>query len=279
MLAEHWDALEGVAGAAYMPARSRTGRLATGTDLGEGSYGVALATSAPAIVLKLTTDPTEARFAAIALQAPQHPGVVRYLAAATLPTKLRGKTVYALWREAVAVTGVAALADLSPTVFGDVVNVLGALKMLMREPTRYLAKGPGTPRARLLALRAARTGAGARAARVDTPMNSYDAMRALEAAADPTAPAAAAGWALATFPRVADRLAGLPAMGLIGAALRSYAHEGIFLGDVHPGNVGTTPRGLVVFDPGQAILLEPKWARLFPPAPGSVATRGGSSTL
>lgn len=68
-------------------------------EFGCGSYGCVLPTLDPKIVLKVTSDETEAEFASKLSQSLVVPIVVNYKLAMSLPIKRQGRRVYLLWRE------------------------------------------------------------------------------------------------------------------------------------------------------------------------------------
>jgi hypothetical protein len=75
-----------------------------GAPLGCGHYGCVYATSAPDVVLKVSTDPTEVKFIdwAMALAAAEGgwpDGIVRYHKAVVLPSQFRGRPSALIWRE------------------------------------------------------------------------------------------------------------------------------------------------------------------------------------
>lgn len=75
-----------------------------GAPLGCGHYGCVYATSAPDIVLKISTDPTEVKFInwAMALAATERwwpDGIVKYHKTLVLPSQFRGRPSALIWRE------------------------------------------------------------------------------------------------------------------------------------------------------------------------------------
>jgi hypothetical protein len=69
------------------------------TELGCGAYGCVLPTYDPGIVLKVTTDDTEAEFAGELAGDLVEPICVDYVASAELASKHAGRPVFLLWRE------------------------------------------------------------------------------------------------------------------------------------------------------------------------------------
>lgn len=69
-------------------------------ELGCGHYGCVYPTKRKGVVLKLTSDPTEAWFVAVSKKAKlDTTGLVRYFDAAALPETYRGRPVFVIWRE------------------------------------------------------------------------------------------------------------------------------------------------------------------------------------
>jgi hypothetical protein len=73
--------------------------IARNKELGCGAYGCALPTLDPKIVLKVTTDSTEAEFAAKISPTLVVPICVKYEAAMMLPYEHQGRPIALLWRE------------------------------------------------------------------------------------------------------------------------------------------------------------------------------------
>jgi hypothetical protein len=104
-LADSWVTLEQEVPTQWMPKLDRT--LAKGKRLsaeipeyGCGAYGCVMPTNDPKIVLKLTTDDTEAQFAARLAKKLPVPIVTTYELVYHLPSaKRQGRDVYLLWRE------------------------------------------------------------------------------------------------------------------------------------------------------------------------------------
>lgn len=70
-------------------------------ELGCGAYGCVLRTAVPGVVLKITSDPTEALFVrALADRGLSGlMGITRYLGSSLLEGRRQGRALYALWRE------------------------------------------------------------------------------------------------------------------------------------------------------------------------------------
>lgn len=70
-------------------------------ELGCGAYGCVLRTAVPGVVLKITSDPTEATFVQVLKDRglANTPGITRYLGSSLLEGRRHGRALYALWRE------------------------------------------------------------------------------------------------------------------------------------------------------------------------------------
>lgn len=98
-LTEAWPALQA---SLAPPIVTKKGKKQHAEELGCGHYGCVLATSRPDVVLKVTTDPTEAAIVTLLLRHRdlQQDGIVRYLEVQKLPGERRGRALFAIWREA-----------------------------------------------------------------------------------------------------------------------------------------------------------------------------------
>jgi len=106
ILSKHLVKLEEEVPPRFLPkitkaAFSRGGRIsATMKEYGCGAYGCVLPTLDPSVVLKLTTDDTEAEFANDLAGKLTKPVVVKYHMTRELPDKYKGRKSYLLWRDA-----------------------------------------------------------------------------------------------------------------------------------------------------------------------------------
>ncbi len=110
VLASAYEAVAGRVPPAWLPklsdVRARGGVVsARMREYGCGAYGCVLPTLDPKIVLKLTTDSTEAEFAGELASTLVAPIVVQYHTVLRLATKHQGRTVYLLWRESAEAVG------------------------------------------------------------------------------------------------------------------------------------------------------------------------------
>jgi hypothetical protein len=106
ILSKHFVKLEEEVPPRFLPkitkaAFSRGGRIsATMKEYGCGAYGCVLPTLDPSVVLKLTTDDTEAEFANDLAGKLTKPVVVKYHMTRELPDKYKGRPSFLLWRDA-----------------------------------------------------------------------------------------------------------------------------------------------------------------------------------
>lgn len=105
ILANHYDLLEKKVPPAWMPqlhgvTARRNKLVASLTEYGCGAYGCVLATNDPLVVLKVTTDDTEAEFASTMANELVAPICVVYQMVIRLATQVSGSAVQLLWREA-----------------------------------------------------------------------------------------------------------------------------------------------------------------------------------
>lgn len=100
VLASYGHRLQLAMGSALMPVGQGPGHGVGFKEFGCGAYGCVLPTATNNIVLKITTDRSEARFATMLLRLPEMPeGIVRYFGAYALPVRHEGDSIYVLWRE------------------------------------------------------------------------------------------------------------------------------------------------------------------------------------
>jgi hypothetical protein len=105
ILKNHWDTLEKHIGKRMMPYRSAVKPLGL-AELGTGHYGTVFETKQPGVVMKVTSDPSEARFVVAALSLEKWPeGIVRYYDIVRIPETYRRRPVYVIWREEAVSTG------------------------------------------------------------------------------------------------------------------------------------------------------------------------------
>jgi hypothetical protein len=94
-----WDRVRGVVPEKWLP--TRAGRSAKKfEELGCGAFGCVMPTSDPEVVLKLTSDKSEAQFARIATEFDWVPGIVTYHKVVQVEgATYRRRPIYLLWRQ------------------------------------------------------------------------------------------------------------------------------------------------------------------------------------
>lgn len=127
-------------------------------EYGCGLYGCVMPTTSPYVVLKLTTDETEAKFAQYALdvweandETPEvWQGLVQYYGVVKLRTAKIGRTpIYALWREAA--DNIGFLADPETQELDrPFIDNLGWFKQSAQQVRAYLERSRNKPRSREL---------------------------------------------------------------------------------------------------------------------------------
>ena len=96
VISKSWDRIRGEVPEEWLPAGSKAGPL---KELGCGHYGCVLPTLDPNVVLKVTTDDTEAEFSDLAYTLVA-PICVTYHQTIKLDRKYQDRNVYLLWRDA-----------------------------------------------------------------------------------------------------------------------------------------------------------------------------------
>lgn len=104
ILSKHFVALEEQVPPQWLPKLTKPGTsrgklVASLKEYGCGAYGCVLPTLDPNVVLKLTTDDTEAQFAYEMAHTLSVPVVVKYHLTRALPDKYKGRQAYLLWRD------------------------------------------------------------------------------------------------------------------------------------------------------------------------------------
>lgn len=236
---------------------SRKGELVAKMDaLGCGAYGCVLPTNDPAVVLKITTDKSEVAFATQIL--PEAPaaaqeGVVVYEEAVPLSAKHRGHKVVALWRQAADHVGkildpkvtpargerkqLADLIDHEWSVAQVVLTTLLDARHKKDADTLYQQAQEVAP--------------------IWTPRPG-DKVEAILDELDTLNHANRLAAALTYFKSVCQAMNGTP-LETVGRALVAFLGTGVFVGDIHEGNVGRVDGVWKITDPGNTIVLPAPW--------------------
>ncbi len=226
-------------------------------------------TARPDVVVKITTDPTEAAFVSLLLSKKlEQEGLVRYFAVKKLGGERRGHEIFAIWRESAQhvgqVVGHRAFDGRYRPRFSHLLNRFRT----WADDVRKTLKKADDP---WLLLEQAKQPLMQEWA-VDRVLYGYDEINVLIAVWPIRDAARRVAALLRACEMVAQQLAGERESYLIGQALENLLDEGILLADVHGGNVGMIDRhkspskcqrsdgtisegAIVITDPGHAIFL------------------------
>lgn len=258
-------------------------------EYGCGHYGCVMPTSVPGVVVKLSSDPTEAYFIAAALQLGfdyENAGIVQYYAVYQLANAFhRKRPLFVIWREEAYDLGfpleatrsyglMPADAHWRVTRDKELLRLLDSFKFFaaaVRTQLEGTAKRGNDPYALVTE---AKTNA-----LMDWAWNYVDADAALKVGRQQ--PMARQGHAhlrgvqrlaanLRACSLIAEWMGNTDGSDTIGRALEFYLDSGLLLADVHGDNVGKVERHddiydgevRVITDPGHAVPLERRWAEV-----------------
>ena len=251
-------------------------------ELGCGHYGCVLQTPDPAVVVKLTTDHSEAAFVKLLLARGLHePGLVRYREIVRLPSEHKGLPIYAIWREAAEDVGGVFTCRYDVYVFGragtceDVdrfASHLMRFKLAANCVRNLLLPQRGARGVRdvfLWGLLEAARHVTREAAEL-VYVNDETGVVAWDSAPyGPGKMETDVAACLLACGRAAEMMAETVAGRLIGRTLLALIQQGMLLTDVHAGNIGRVERDgervVVVTDPGHMLPLAREIARASPP--------------
>lgn len=209
-LADSWVTLESQVPPAWMPKLDKTvgkGKRMSAEipEYGCGAYGCVIPTGDPKIVLKVTTDDTEAQFAARLAKTLPVPIVTKYELVLHLPTaKRQGRDVFLLWREAADDVG-----NVDKVVGNAAEEAIGKQHAAAQAAFSLLHEG------------------------------------------EP------AEHELAEWRRQVIAMGKVPALKwLADGMVRAYDERGIFISDVHAGNLGRARGEWVITDPGNVAVVK-----------------------
>lgn len=274
-IAKEWDRLEEVVGASLMPEISKVrpqkgDKLTVTLDaLGCGAYGCVLPTNDPTVVMKVTTDSSEATFATEILpgkSATARAGFVTYVDALPLESEHKKRPMTVLWRQAA--DDVGKLADPK-----GIAQRLGMGKKGRAHLTHLIDHSWNAAQVALRILFDADDGAGEvidLAETLPVALSTYDQHKDLDGPEvqdllrtghDDHDVAASLDY----FREVNEAMRGTD-LERVGLALNALLDEGVFVGDVHAGNLGRAPDAdgvpwWVITDPGNVIMLPRGWRR------------------
>lgn len=261
-LGYHWQSIKSAVSDGMMP----TQKGGVMEELGCGAYGCVLETGLPSTVLKVTTDKSEAHFAAAAIELASKegwwpPGMVEYRAAFALPedTKYQGRNVFLLWREeAFAVGWLGGEGGITDMRTSAMMRRLFGKREKPHE--RYLELYGEGPVNMFI---------GALDDFTDTARQVDQDFREEREAGYPLELVVrdlAKSPRLTVLEHLANRISRLEVGSSIGECLGYYLEYGMLLADVHLGNVGEVREpddpedwDFVITDPGLMIPLQKRW--------------------
>jgi len=254
-------------------------------EFGCGHYGCVMPTSTPGVVVKLSSDPTEAYFVAAALQLGfegyEDAGIVRYYGIYQLRNAYhRKRPIFVIWREEAFDLGFPTRATRSFGIMPpdalyerrrdlDLLRFLDMFKFFAAAIRRQLTsvqKRGGDPYQTVVDAAALADWAWGyvewhvvEAVGRQQPMQrqGYAHLRGTQRLAAN----------LRACAIIAEMMENTDGSDTIGRTLGYYLNEGLLLADVHANNVGKVERHddiwdgevRVITDPGHAVPLEPRW--------------------
>ncbi len=249
VIARSWDTITHHVPPAWLPLLTQVSPLgtrdimATAREYGCGSYGCVYPTMEPNVVLKITTDDTEAEFAAHLSPTLIRPICTEYYRVAQLEMKHQGRPVYLLWRQDATLVGTILEVieqDMGADEAERAADLLNTHQHADAQIAYAILKGAQD---QILGDKAKLSG-----------FMSYQREALQEG--DPVS--ALNNWTMA----VAElAVCGIPILEpLFQGILDVYNEQHIFFGDLHQGNFGavTTPEGVrwVITDPGHVAVVD-----------------------
>lgn len=227
VIADAWEVLEGTIPVAWFPKLEGIRAEGDGVvsaevlEYGCGVYGCAFPTSDANVVMKITTDDTEAEFAAGLANQLVRPICVTYYKVMGLPAKHKDRPVFLLWRESAERVGQIR------AVLGDAADDLVFAQFEAAKKAYLAIMGRASRRSK-------RT-------------------------SDTSTAAAIRAWLLAC--EAMARQTKVPELRELGDGLvEIYAQQRIVFGDIHSGNLGAVKRAgryhWVITDPGNIAVLD-----------------------
>jgi len=259
IIEKNWASLKREFGEDLLPVPSARGqKVFKGFMKSCGHYGCVFPTSRKDIVFKITSDPTEAEFIALAtLMGDFHPGMVRYYDIARISGAHDGKPVYAIVREACESVGKiknfadGQKSDELRSFYFSLIECLRAFKDAAKEARAILRSASSTSG---LLTQIASPNAG----RASTVQILATAVKIVYEVPIPS-PAERFVASIKACRALASVMEHNPVGALIGGALRFYTDHGLLLADVHLGNVGLAKRGSrqewIITDPGHLVRI------------------------
>lgn len=268
-LRKNWSQLEGTVGPAMMPIpwtdddERGPGEYAGAKgkvfqEYGSGHYGTVLRTRDPGIVLKVTSDPTEAQFVQYATSLGEMPdGLVHYFRIIEIVGSYRKRSIYAIWREAAHDIGI----YLHDPIRGQ--HLLNLDRHTYYEGQKYLRNFQYAAGSVRTWLRTHPHDLG----KIQRFAEDIDFDDAWEFAEKGEAVAARfvgikrISVMYASLKGLVELMESTDGIYLVGGALGFYLEHNVLLADVHANNVGLVDREdydgpiAVITDPGHAVFL------------------------
>lgn len=258
-----WERLAPHVDEAWMPQMDDSARKAFSVaEYGCGYYGCVLPTHTEGIVLKVTSDASEAMFAQGAINLKEWPaGMIRYhKVLAMAGQKYKRRPLFLLWRDEAHDIGYIQHAGQLHKAFRD---NLGLFKQIAQINYRLVTKSRNATKLLQDADKIYGDWAAERVTDIVRDVGDYVRV-------DPTLlqrnfpPAQRLALVHRVCIYMGELMQGTPGQVEIGEALSFYGHQNILLADVHAGNVGRheEPNGdfaPVITDPGQAVPMNVSW--------------------
>jgi hypothetical protein len=236
-------------------------------EYGCGHYGCVLPTHEPGLVIKLTSDISEARFVARAMELEPTPGIVEYKKIFGLETSHKGRPLFVLWRTEASSVG---KWDFIRTHGADVVpgsDQAAWVKHVEREASQQLGgflswakAAQGYLKPKLISSVADRQKLLTRTWQLyehsepapNLPLSVSARLKGMDRV----------GMVLRTCLYIAQEMTSNESLYKVGEALQHYLEEGILLADVHGNNIGLDADNIpIITDPGHAVEFHPRWAQ------------------
>lgn len=240
-------------------------------EYGCGHYGCVMPTSDPAVVCKLTSDPTEGAFVSAALSLDYVPdGIVKYHAIYAAPdATYRKRPLFVLWRESATAVGMGQMVQQTPDRYES--GMLAKLGYSLRvykvaaSEVRGVLKRSRAPFEAVEAAKRFEDWAWDKVAEIDWDSLSDSNAESMLRRFDGVQRVALGLRMCATL---SEWMENTHKSELVGGALSFYQENDMLLADVHVGNIGyveRTDRTPVITDPGHAVPLSARWQKISTP--------------
>jgi hypothetical protein len=262
ILAESWEVLDDTVQPAWRPRlddvrATPTGRIsAEVTEYGCGAYGCVYPTYDPNVVLKVTTDDTEAEFAAEIAATLVRPICVAYYQVMVLASLHKKRQVRLLWRESASQVG--RMGEVLGGTAVDYLHVQHAAAQFAYATLRGIATRAWVAKHQESWQGHANTAFGI-ADMVDVH-NIYEQLADVEMARPHDMMHKALAIWMASVENMARQRQAPQLRRLADGMIEVYTQQHIFFGDVHSGNVGLVARAdgghWVITDPGHVVVVD-----------------------